>query len=147
MKRTIALRASCGALLAFTGACSLLAQSQTPGPPQECAGAECTVNIVVTGGAGSCTVTDPGTLHVPRNGAPVIKWRVTGPYQFPQDGIVIQGNTGDFQVQPRPAGNQMFIVNDRNTKTAYYKYTIKVEGNGAACDKDPGIVNDGCDGC
>ncbi|MGE5095664.1 MAG: hypothetical protein ACM3SO_11020 [Betaproteobacteria bacterium] len=114
----------------------------------ECNG-NCPVTVDIMERDGVCYVVDPGVQHVGPKAKASIIWQLKGDYVFPSNGVVIHNNPPDFRTQGPVEQNTKFIIHDENRRPGYYKYEINVNRkNGRPCaGVDPGVINDGCDGC
>ena len=89
-------------------------------------------------------VADPPTISAGGGQNVTIQWNLTTPgWTFPDDGIVIENNNGEF-TQLRPiAGGTKFIAVDANNNGVRYKYDINVTNGQARLSVDPYIQNQG----
>ena len=73
-----------------------------------------------------------------------IQWEITNPasekWKFRHNGIEIANPGGEFD-SPSGGGSRVFTWNNRHTKKADYKYTVRVEQDGLEVLEDPTIMN------
>ncbi|HJV63180.1 MAG TPA: hypothetical protein VJ743_19685 [Albitalea sp.] len=93
---------------------------------------------------GQITVNEHTLSMVGKGRNAPIHWDLTTPgWVFPQDGIVIDDNKGQF-VQMRPIDQgRKFSCLDKNDDGKAYKYTIKVSNGTDTLVLDPVIQNGG----
>jgi hypothetical protein len=75
-----------------------------------------------------------------------IKWTiVTSGWTFPEfeDGIELKGDHGEFSNGHRDDTGKHYVVNNKNSHTHLYPYTIKVTNGKTTLSLDPGIGNQG----
>ena len=86
---------------------------------------------------------EPDTLPMGGQGHnATIEWKLNTPgWTFPSDGIVIEGNDGQFK-HLRPIDHGLkFQCTDTNNDSKSYKYTVKVTNGTSTLEKDPIIQN------
>lgn len=99
------------------------------------------IEVTVEGGV---VRVDVEHLKMGKQKQATIKWKLkTAGCIFPSDGIVIEGNDGQFSnFQVSDAGTTFSCV-DANTNNKEYKYDVKVKQGDATLILDPTITNEG----
>jgi hypothetical protein len=104
---------------------------------------EVQVTIDTTGTEHSVTVS-PDPVRIPPDVRGPIQWRITNPasdgWKFQTVGIDIRNPGGEFD-QPRGGGSRVFTWNNRHTRKASYKYSVRVTGP-ADVELDPTMFNE-----
>src|SRR5512140_3226168 len=110
---------------------------------------DCPIAVTVHDDGKVCVVEDPGVQHVPRNAKAKLKWHLTGDFVFPENGVVVHDNAFNDVRKVPGEDRKMFILTDENKHAKYYKYEVNVNRkDGRPCvGVDPGVINDGCEGC
>ena len=86
------------------------------------------VNVTVnTVGSTHSLVVDPDPVRVAAGVRGPIQWQITNP-------------AGEFD-NPRGGGTRVFTWNNKHTKAATYKYSVRVEKNDVEVFVDPTIMN------
>ena len=103
------------------------------------------VNVTVnTVGSTHSLVVDPDPVRVAAGVRGPIQWQITNPasenWKFRRNGIEITNPAGEFD-NPRGGGSRMFTWNNKHTKAATYKYSVRVEKNDVEVFVDPTIMN------
>ena len=100
--------------------------------------------VTVTNNNGLLSVA-VGDSQLKPTGKKNLKWTMsTTGYQFTNDGIAIQNNTGQFTNFKNSNNGQTYTVDDANTDTNTYSYTVSVVGSsnpGLRGRVDPTIKN------
>ena len=132
--------------LLLVGAAALALTGCAP-PPNDVATSPCTtpncfVSVTITNDKIDVPVPDPVVI---KGRGHVIHWEIKTPgYVFPDDGIVVQDDTGhEFDGGHTAEQGKKFQLNDKNNFKKRYKYTIKVlKGSSPLTPLDPFIAND-----
>jgi hypothetical protein len=103
------------------------------------------VNVTVnTVGSTHSLVVDPDPVRVAAGVRGPIQWHITNPasenWKFRRNGIEITNPGGEFDT-PRGGGSRVFTWNNKHTKAATYKYSVRVEKDGVEVFVDPTIMN------
>jgi len=103
------------------------------------------VNVTVnTVGSTHSLVVDPDPVRVAAGVRGPIQWQITNPasenWKFRRNGIEITNPAGEFD-NPRGGGSRVFTWNNKHTKAATYKYSVRVEKNDVEVFVDPTIMN------
>jgi hypothetical protein len=99
--------------------------------------------VTVTVANNQITV-DRETVNLHGQGPNVqIQWNIATPgWTFPDNGIVIANNDGQFHSNSAQQGTR-YMWHDRNTGGKTYKYTINVSNGSTPLSLDPMIANEG----
>lgn len=88
---------------------------------------ETTVTVTNNNGLLSVSV---GDSQLKPQGQKNLKWTLsTSGYQFTSTGIAIQNNSGQFSNFKASNNGQTFTVDDANTDTITYNYTVNVQSS------------------
>ena len=103
------------------------------------------VNVTVnTVGSTHSLVVDPDPVRVAAGDRGPIQWQITNPasekWKFRRNGIEITNPGGEFD-NPRGGGSRVFTWNNKHTKPATYKYSVRVEKDDVEVFVDPTIMN------
>lgn len=99
------------------------------------------VSITITNDQIDIPIPDPVTVH---GNHAVLHWEIkTAGYTFPDDGIVVGDDAGsEFSGGHTADHGTKFQINDKNSFSKTYKYTIKVlKGSIPLAPRDPTIAN------
>jgi hypothetical protein len=94
--------------------------------------------------AGNVVSVDTDKLHMAgKGGNAPIEWEMTtAGWTFPSNGIVIEGNDGQFtELQPHDQGRKFKCV-DKNDDGRTYKYDVNVTDGKVTLTLDPTIENE-----
>lgn len=107
------------------------------------------VNVLQQPNSGPYYITVDDMYLRPSKGAVILEWDLaTGGWEFPSNGITIDSdpNAVFTSLGASGEGSKKFKINDKNSDTSTYKYTVRVQptANPAGLiSLDPYIVNSG----
>jgi hypothetical protein len=105
-----------------------------------------TVEVTVNASGTAPSVTaSPDPVRIPANVRGTIQWKITNPapegWKFQAVGIDIQNPGGEFD-QPHGGGSRIFTWNNKHTRSATFKYSVKVTNGAANVELDPTMINE-----
>jgi hypothetical protein len=125
---------------------------------------DCGVTVVVNASGAACTIDDPGDIQVKKNKKPHLVWTIQnnggGHFKFVAGGIQFNDKSdpvpsGEFEDKGPEANGTKYRVRDHNKvpkqnpadppKRYNYKITVVKPDGSPGCERDPTVLNDGCD--